>query len=107
MGWAAGPLCRRAIPGMHLSSSGAQGRLSSGRQPLRLQQPRRSSVTLHAGRDVDIADRAVSAVPYLVPLFDGLKYGAALNCSSNDIILYRYILLLSVRNRTKSLATAP
>ena len=33
---------------------------------------------VHAGRDVDIADRAVAAVPYLVPLFDGLKYGAML-----------------------------
>lgn len=29
----------------------------------------------HAGRDVDFADRAVAALPYLVPLFDGLKYG--------------------------------
>ena len=30
---------------------------------------------MQAGRDVDIADRVVGALPYLVPLFDGLKYG--------------------------------
>ena len=28
-----------------------------------------------AGKDVDFADRAVATLPYLVPLFDGLKYG--------------------------------
>ncbi|CAL5224866.1 g7624 [Coccomyxa viridis] len=28
-----------------------------------------------AGKDVDFADRAVASLPYLVPLFDGLKYG--------------------------------
>lgn len=33
------------------------------------------STMAHAGRDVDFADRAVAALPYLVPLFDGLKYG--------------------------------
>lgn len=36
---------------------------------------RNSSLKLHAGRDVDFADRAVASLPYLVPLFDGLKYG--------------------------------
>ena len=33
------------------------------------------SLRVHAGRDVDYADRAVATLPYLVPLFDGLKYG--------------------------------
>ncbi len=32
-------------------------------------------VEVHAAKDVDFADRAVGALPYLVPLFDGIKYG--------------------------------
>lgn len=33
------------------------------------------SLQVQAERDVDFADRAVGALPYFVPLFDGLKYG--------------------------------
>ena len=71
--------CRRSMPGRHLSSNRALSPLSSTTaHGMRMQHARRGGLAVHAGRDVDIADRAVSAVPYLVPLFDGLKYGAAL-----------------------------
>ena len=47
------------------------------RRPLLLQQRRRQGAGVaHAGKDVDIADRAVASLPYLVPLLDGLRYGA-------------------------------
>lgn len=36
-------------------------------------------VQVHAAKDVDFADRAVGALPYLVPLFDGIKYGEMLH----------------------------
>ena len=66
------------MPEMQLSSTRPLGPLSSSMgQGMRMQHARRGGLTVHAGRDVDIADRAVSAVPYLVPLFDGLKYGTA------------------------------
>jgi len=35
----------------------------------------RECAVVRAGRSVDFADRAVASLPYLVPLFDGLKYG--------------------------------
>lgn len=50
-------------------------RLSSTSSVWSRQHGRATSTTVHAGRDVDIADRAVASLPYLVPLFDGLKYG--------------------------------
>ena len=49
--------------------------MHGSRRPLRLQHRRQGGGVAHAGRDVDIADRAVASVPYLVPLLDGLRYG--------------------------------
>ena len=47
---------------------------------------------VHAGKDVDFADRAVATLPYLVPLFDGLKYGESATVkSSNMIYIYVYL----------------
>ena len=45
-----------------------------GRSPLRSSRRVRGS-TITAAQSVDIKDRAVAALPYLVPLFDGLRYG--------------------------------
>lgn len=42
----------------------------------------RGSVLVRSESDqVDIKDRAISSLPYLVPLFDGLRYGADFPCS--------------------------
>jgi hypothetical protein len=43
---------------------------------------RRQSLQIFARRDseVDLVDRVVSSLPYLIPLFDGLKYGELLMC---------------------------
>lgn len=49
--------------------------MHASRRPLRLQHRRQGYRVAHAGRDVDIADRAVASLPYLVPLLDGLRYG--------------------------------
>jgi hypothetical protein len=47
-----------------------QSRQSKGRG-----QRAQRCLVIKAARDVDFADRAVASLPYLVPLFDGLKYG--------------------------------
>ena len=44
---------------------------------------------VHAGKDVDFADRAVATLPYLVPLFDGLKYGESATVKSSGMIPQR------------------
>ena len=54
-----------AVSTINSSRNKGRGRASSGWTPV------------CAGRDVDFADRAVASLPYLVPLFDGLKYGGS------------------------------
>lgn len=45
----------------------------------------RECTVVRAGRSVDFADRAVASLPYLVPLFDGLKYGEFLLCADASL----------------------
>ncbi|BDA47239.1 Protein TIC 20-v, chloroplastic [Coccomyxa sp. Obi] len=77
---------------MECVSSSSAGRRNctprrSSKEMLGMSVPRSSSqqqghtsrrcrgVQVFAAKDVDFADRAVGALPYLVPLFDGIKYG--------------------------------
>lgn len=57
--------------------SGGVSILSSGRHRGRARASTRCTPVC-AGKDVDYADRAVASLPYLVPLFDGLKYGESI-----------------------------
>lgn len=71
------------------ASAGSCTALSSMRairgRPLTAAQPllggrsclSRSSTVVRAAEEAGIKDRAVAAAPYLVPLFDSLRYGAA------------------------------
>ncbi|CAK0787784.1 hypothetical protein CVIRNUC_011006 [Coccomyxa viridis] len=59
---------RQMLAGDVSMSSTTSRRRANGRAHFRF-------LRVHAGKDVDFADRAVATLPYLVPLFDGLKYG--------------------------------
>jgi hypothetical protein len=81
--------CRATeAPGTAFLGRGAAAGVSSGvRQRLRTAPTRGvsgrsvSRVTARAGDGPDAVDRVAGAVPYLVPLFDSLKYGVHLATS--------------------------
>ena len=57
------PMARAAFGGQHLTAQYRSRSLARG------------SIVVHS-EQVDFKDRAVAALPYLVPLFDGIRYGA-------------------------------
>jgi hypothetical protein len=56
---------------------------------------RRSSVRVLAGRgrgEIDLRDRLIAALPYLIPLFDGLKYGGTCSLCGRDYLPMNLLL---------------
>lgn len=73
------PLCTFDKEHMELrrwwtSCSGAI-RLSTNRRSQQVTGRRSIQVFARRDADVEIGDRIISSLPYLIPLFDGLKYG--------------------------------